>query len=193
MINGSSLVTRHLSEESHMDAYQLITSLRSVRRFDLSRPIDEAALRRILQAGRMSGSSKDSQPWWFIVVTDRAALQALSTAGDYARHLAGAALAIAIVFDPRFYRGEFDSGRTAQNMMLAAWNDGIGSCIASMHREDDAKAVVGVPPELRLQHIISFGYPLPVDQSIPVVQKRPRKPWDEIVMQERWTRTTRNE
>ena len=51
-------------------------------------------------------------------------------------------------------------------MMLAAWNDGIGSCIASMQREDDCKAVLGVPPELRLQHIISFGYPLPVDQSI---------------------------
>ena len=57
-----------------MDTYQTILSLRSVRQFDLSRPIDEAALQRILQAGRMSGSSKDSQPWWFIVVTDRETL-----------------------------------------------------------------------------------------------------------------------
>ena len=171
-----------------MDAYQAITSLRSVRQFDLGRPIDEAVLHRILQAGRMSGSSKDSQPWWFIVVRERATLQALSKTGDYAQHLAGAAFAVAIVFDPRFYRGEFDSGRTTQNMMLVAWNDGLGSCIASMHREDDCKAVLGVPPELRLQHIISFGYPLPVDQSIPVVPKRRRKPLGEIVMQEHWHR-----
>ena len=171
-----------------MDTYQTILSLRSVRQFDLSRPIEEAALHRVLQAGRMSGSSKDSQPWWFIVVKDRATLQALSRTGDYAQHLAGAAFAVAIVFDPRFYRGEFDSGRTAQNMMLAAWNDGLGACLASMHREDDCKAVLGVPPELRLQHIISFGYPLPVDQSIAVVQKRRRKPLEEIVMLERWSK-----
>ena len=128
-----------------MDTYQTILSLRSVRQFDLSRPVDEAALQRIVQAGRMSGSSKDSQPWWFIVITERETLAALSKTGDYAQHLAGAAFAIAILFDPKFYRGEFDSGRTAQNMMLAAWNEGLGSCIASMHREDDAKALLGVP------------------------------------------------
>jgi nitroreductase len=170
-----------------MDTYQTILSLRAVRQFDLSRPIEEAALQRILQAGRMSGSSKDSQPWWFIVVTDRSTLQALSKTGDYAQHLAGAACAIAIVFNPQFYRGEFDSGRAAQNMMLAASNDGLGSCIASMHREDDCKTVLGVPAELRLQHIISFGYPLPVDQSVPVAQKRRRKPLREIVKHERWS------
>jgi len=171
-----------------MDTYQTILSLRSVRQFDLSRPIDEAVLQRIVQAGRMSGSSKDSQPWWFIVVQDRERLKALSKTGDYAQHLAGAAFALAIVFDPKFYRGEFDSGRTAQNMMLAAWNEGIGSCLASMHREEDCKAVLGVPGELRLQHIISFGYPRPVDQSISAAPRRSRKPLDEIVMKERWSK-----
>lgn len=170
-----------------MDTYQTILSIRSVRQFDLSRPIEEVALRRILQAGRISGSSKDSQPWWFIVIRDRERLLAVAQTGNYAQHLAGAAFAIAIVFDPKFYRGEFDSGRTAQNMMLAAWNDGIGSCIASMHHEDDCKAVLGVPPEYRLQHIISFGYPLPVEQTIPAAPKRRRKPLDEIVLQERWS------
>ncbi len=101
-----------------MDAYQTIRSLRSVRQFDLAKPIDDEVLHRILQAGRMSGSSKDTQPWWFIVVKDRATLETLSKCGNFAQHLAGAPLAIAIVFDPQFYRGEFDSGRCAQNMML---------------------------------------------------------------------------
>jgi len=171
-----------------MDTYQTILSIRSVRQFDLSRPIEEAALHRILQAGRMSGSSKDSQPWWFIVIRDRDRLQAVAQTGNYAQHVAGAAFAVAIVFDPQFYRGEFDSGRTAQNMMLAAWNDGIGSCIASMHREDECKAVLGVPPEYRLQHIISFGFPLPVEQTIPAAPQRRRRPLEEIVMQERWSK-----
>jgi nitroreductase len=136
----------------------------------------------------MTGSSKDSQPWWFIVIKERDMLQALARTGDYAQHLAGAAFAIAIVFDPGFYRGEFDSGRAAQNMMLAAWNDGLGSCIASMHRADDCKTMLGVPLELRLQHIISFGYPLSVEQTIPAAPKRQRKLLDEIVMQERWSK-----
>jgi nitroreductase len=171
-----------------MDAYQTIISMRSVRQFDRTRPIDAEALHRILQAGRMSGSSKDTQPWWFIVVTERDTLIALSKCGNFAQHLAGAALAIAIVFDPQFYRGEFDSGRAAQNMMLAAWADGIGSCIASMHREDETRAVLGVPDQYRLQHIISFGYPQPVAQSIPAAPQRKRKPLAEVVMRERWQR-----
>jgi len=169
-----------------MDAYKTIISLRSVRQFDLSKPISDEVLHRILQAGRMSGSSKNTQPWWFIVVRERETLNALARCGDFAQHLAGATLAIAIVFDPQFYRGEFDSGRAAQNMMLAAWADGVGSCIASMHREDDTKAVLNVPKEYRLQHIISFGYPLPVDQSLPAVPRRGRKALTEIVKQEKW-------
>jgi nitroreductase len=169
-----------------MDAYQTIISLRSVRQFDRSQPIGDQSLHRILQAGRMSGSSKNTQPWWFIVVAGRDTLTTLSTCGDFAQHLTGATLAIAIVFDPQFYRGEFDSGRAAQNMMLAAWADGIGSCIASMHREADAKAVLGVPDRLRLEHILSFGYPAPAGQSTSTVKKRGRKPLAEIVMLEKW-------
>src|SRR5512135_628913 len=169
-----------------MDAYKSIISLRSIRHFDRSKPVDEQALHRILQAGRMSGSSKNSQPWWFIVIQDQTTLAALSKCGNSAQHLADATIAIAIVFDPQFYRGEFDSGRAAQNMMLAAWNDGIGSCLASMHSEDETRKVLNVPDELRLQHIISFGYPLPVEQTIAVAPRRSRRPLEEIVMQERW-------
>lgn len=169
-----------------MDTYKSIISLRSVRHFDRSKPIDDQVLHRILQAGRMSGSSKNSQPWWFIVIQDQATLEALSNCGDFAQHLAGATLAIAIVFDPQFYRGEFDSGRTAQNMLLAAWNDGIGSCIASMHREDDTKKVLNVPGEYRVQHILSFGYPQLREQSTSAVKKSGRKSMDEMVFQEKW-------
>lgn len=169
-----------------MDAYKSIISLRSIRHFDRSKPIDEQALRRILQAGRMSGSSKNSQPWWFIVIRDQTTLAELSKCGNYAQHLADATIAIAIVFDPQFYRGEFDSGRAAQNMMLAAWNDGLGSCIASMHYEDETKKVLNVPDEYRLQHIIAFGHPQEKNQSTPAVKRPGRKPLAEIVYQEKW-------
>jgi nitroreductase len=175
-----------------MDAYKKIVSLRSVRQFQ-DRPVPDGALYHILQAGRMSGSSKNTQPWWFIVIRDAGTRLRLSKCGDFASHLTGAPLAVAIVFDPQFYRGEFDTGRAAQNMMLAAWADGIGSCIASMHREDDARAALGVPKELRLQHILSFGYPVePPEATIEgkprerVLKRIGRKPMEEIVRYERW-------
>ena len=175
-----------------MDVYRTIVSLRSIRQFQ-DKPIPDDALHRILQAGRMSGSSKNTQPWTFVVVREAETRQALSKCGDFASHLIGAPLAIVVVFDPQFYRGEFDSGRAAQNMMLAAWADGIGSCIASMHREDDAKAVLGVPKELRLEHAISFGYPVPQpDTSIEgkprerVIKRTGRKPMEEIARHEKW-------
>jgi nitroreductase len=170
-----------------MGTYKTIISLRSVRQFQ-DRPVPEDELHRILQSGRMSGSSKNTQPWWFIVIREAATLTALSKCGDYASHLARAPLAIALVFDPQFYRGEFDSGRAVQNMMLSAWADGIGSCIASMHREDDAKAVLGVPKEMRLEHIISFGYPAEQDSGLRerATKRAGRKPMSEIVRQEKW-------
>jgi nitroreductase len=169
-----------------MDAYKSIISKRAVRQF-LDKPVPDDALHRILQAGRMSGSSKNTQPWTFVVTREPGTRLALSRCGDFASHLIGAPLAIAIVFDPQYYRGEFDSGRAAQNMMLAAWADGIGSCIASMHREDDAKAVLGVPGELRLEHVISFGYPSPQPEASKPAPGRPgRKTMEEIVRYEKW-------
>jgi nitroreductase len=171
-----------------MTPYTTIISHRAVREFQ-DRPIPDDALHRILQAGRMSGSSKNSQPWWFVVVRDADTRQRLSRCGDFAGHLVSAPLAIAIVFDPKFYRGEFDSGRAVQNMMLAAWADGIGSCIASMHREAEAKAVLGVPDEHRLQHVLSFGYPLsqPGAATDARTSKRSgRKPMETLVHYEKW-------
>ncbi len=170
-----------------MEAYKTIIKRRAVRDFE-DKDIPEDALHRILQAGRMSGSSKNSQPWTFIVIRERATREALAGCGDFAQHLVGAPLAVAIVFDPEYYRGEFDSGRAAQNMMLAAWADGIGSCIASMHREADAKAVLGVPEELRLQHVFSFGYP--VLESDGAIKRSSslggRKSMEDIIRQEKW-------
>jgi nitroreductase len=170
-----------------MDAYKSIITHRAVRDFQET-PIPEEALHRILQAGRMSGSSKNTQPWTFIVIRERATLEALSKCGNFAQHLLGAPLAIAIVFDPQYYRGEFDSGRAAQNMMLAAWAHGVGSCIASMHREEDARNVLGAPHTLRLQHVISFGYPIyeadgSIKRSSPL---RGRRAMEEIVRHEKW-------
>ncbi len=173
------------------DAYQTVRSLRSVRQF-VDASIPEDVLNRILQAGRWSGSSKNGQPWQFIVVRQREILEKLAGCGKFAGHLRGAALAIVIVTTPNYISG-FDAGRAAQNMMLAAWSEGIGSCIASMHDEACAKSALDVPADKQVQVAISFGYPDPAADT--TIDGKPRsavpgnigrRPLDELVFHEKY-------
>ncbi len=165
-----------------MDAYQAIKSLRSVRHF-LDKPISDEVLNRILEAGRWTGSAKNVQPWQFIVVRNRETLGRLAGCGQFASHLRGAALAIVIV-TPTNWSGTVDAGRAVQDLLLAAWDEGVGSCIASMHDADCARAVLDVPQDRQVV-AISFGYPQsdapqtiegrPRDQVLANVGRRPLK------------------
>jgi nitroreductase len=136
-----------------------LRSLRSVRRF-AAEPIPEEVLLDVLEVARWTGSSKNTQPWHLIVSRDRSVLQNLAKCGPYAGHLAGAAVGIALVMDDGNRR--FDEGRLAQNLMLAAWAHGVGSCIGSLYPEPNvrrAKELLGVPTSKWLHTAISFGYP----------------------------------
>ena len=173
-----------------MDAYQLMVSLRAVRHFS-SQPVPDDVIERILQAARWTGSAKNTQPWQFVVVRRREALQELAMFGRYASHLAGAAVGIVIVTPPGY--ALFDAGRVSQNMMLAAWADGVGSCIASFGEEANARARLGIPDGWQAHTAISFGYPqrdapqtiegLPREQVLASVGRRPLR---ELVHWEQW-------
>ncbi len=141
-----------------MDAYRCIVTKRDLRTF-ADRRLDTAAVTKILDAGRMSGSSRNRQPWHFVVVQDRSRLAQLAGFGRFAQHVATAGAAVALVIDDPSYA--FDAGRCAQNMMLAAWSMGIASCPATMHRAGDAAAFLGVPTGKILAVVLSFGYPHP--------------------------------
>lgn len=166
-----------------MDTFETIRTIRSVREFDTSRAVPEEIITRILDAGRLSGSSKNTQPWQFILIRDRAILIELSKGGDYAKHLAGANFGVALLTDAT-KRAEYDAGRCSQNMMLAAWSDGVGSCIASMHREQEANRILHTPDTYKLQQIISFGYPASTQARPP--RKGGRRSLTEILHHERW-------
>jgi nitroreductase len=160
---------------------------RAVREFK-DEPLPEEAVRAILNAGRRSQSSKNTQPWQFIAITDKATLKGLSECGDWAGHLAGAALGVAIVHaDPgEKFQLMFDIGQAAAYMQLAAWEMGIGSCLASIYRPDQARALLGFPTDLHLRIAISFGYPLSDAALIKPPRSGGRRPFDEIVHRERW-------
>ncbi len=174
-----------------MTVYECIRGMRAVRRF-ADRRVPEEILGRLLEAGRWAGSAKNRQPWHFIVVRDLALLGRLATCGQYASHLRGAALVVVIVTGAGRW-DDLDAGRCAQNMMLAAWAEGIGSCIASLHHEAKARAALGVPPEMKIQMALSFGYPTPgPDDTIEGLPKAQvlaslgRKPLEELVHHDRW-------
>jgi nitroreductase len=136
-----------------------------------------------LNAGRRAQSSKNTQPWHFIAITDRETLRQLSECGQYAGHLAGAALGVALVAE---VEDGFDLGQAAAYMQLAAWELGIGSCLASMWEPEKAKAILGVPEGLHFDIAISFGYPAEEQQRPSAVKPGGRRAFEEVVHRERW-------
>jgi nitroreductase len=164
-----------------MDAYRAVVDKRDQRVF-LDRPIPEETLRRILQGGRMTGSSKNAEPNRFVVVHERAQVAAIAALGPQARWVASAATVIVIV---QTGRHEYDAGRCAQNMMVVAWADGVGSCPAHV---DEAKlgALLGVPPGLHVNRLLAFGYVDPARPGIPKSVARRRRPLDELTHYNRW-------
>ena len=164
-----------------MDAYRAIVDKRDQRAF-LPRPIPEDSLRRILQAGRMTGSSKNSEPNRFVVVRDRARRAAIAGLGAWARWLAQAGAVIALV---QTERHEYDAGRCAQNMMVAAWADGIGSCPAHVP-EAALGELLAVPADLHVNRVIGFGYIDPERAAPPRSVARRRRPLEELTHWEGW-------
>jgi nitroreductase len=161
-----------------------------VRTFE-ARPLGADHLERILDAGRHAGSSKNLQRWDFIVVDDREHLRALSAVGPYAGHLAGAAVAVALVTPDPSAPGAalsilWDLGLAAQNMMLVAWELGIGSCPATVYEPVLARELLGYPEDRACEYILSFGYPAdPADLTRP---PRPggRRPLAGLIHLDRW-------
>ena len=165
--------------------FETVKAKRAVRDFK-PEPLPEDVVRRILDAGRLAGSAKNMQPWHFIAVQRRETLAALSECGTHAGHLKGAALGVALATPDPYYRltVPFDLGRTTQNMMLVAWELGVGSVMATMYRPDRAAAILGVPPGFVVPWCISFGYPAqPVDRP---ARKGGRHSADEVIHFEQW-------
>jgi nitroreductase len=136
--------------------YEAIRSLRVVRNFE-DRQISADDLEAILEAGRWTGSAKNRQNWAIIVVQDPEQLDRLAECGDFTTPLENAPTTLVPVRLPEGY--EWDMGRLAQNIMLAAAARGVGSCPVTFHREDDAKAVLGVPADHGARYGITLGYP----------------------------------
>jgi nitroreductase len=163
---------------------------RAVRAFT-DRPLADVDLEAILDAGRRSHSAKNRQRWAFIVVRDRALLAQLATLGPWCGHVAGAAAAVALVTpDPRAEGAPlsitWDLGGAAAQMMLVAWELGVGSCPATVYEADRARELLGYPADLHCEFMLSFGYPADPDIMSRSNRAGGRKLREELVHFERW-------
>jgi nitroreductase len=175
-----------------MDAYRAIVTKRDTREYT-DRPIPDEVLRRLVQAGRMAGSSKNTQPVRLIVIRDRGRLRELATCGKFSQPLLNAAAGIAVCCAPD--GSDFDAGRAAQNIMVAAWNEGVASCPTSMHDQDCARGKLGLPQDVedpntgrkgwRVVVVIALGYP-PEGARMSLGRKRLALP--EYAFAETWGR-----
>ena len=166
-----------------MDTFLCIASKRDQRAY-AERDLPADVRDRILDAGRIAGSAQNRQPLRFFVLESRDVLERVSQTVYVANNLLGARLAIALVARGR---PGFDAGRAAQNMMLAAWNEGVTSCPNGMPDPQEAAKALGLGEEESVVNVLSFGYPAePRDPDSRPAQewigRAKRKPRDEVVV-----------
>jgi nitroreductase len=169
-----------------MQTWDAIISRRNVRAFT-DQPVSAEHMDRILEAGRRAPSSRNLQPWDFVVATDRQQLQELSTVWVGAGHVAGAAVAVALIIGPAEepgHRDEFDLGQATMIMMLAAADLGIGSAHSAVGDQDLARQLLGLPADRTCAYLISLGYP--ADRPLAPIKRPNRRPFDELVHRGRW-------
>jgi nitroreductase len=171
-----------------METWDAIRARRNVRTY-LPDPVTPADLDRIAEAAWRAPSASNRQEWNFIVVTDRDQLQALSTVWQGARHIAGAAAAIALVV-PQYddERGKltsrYDLGQATYAMMLAAADLGIGTGHSSVGDQERAREILGVPEDRDVAYLIGLGHP--ADRPLKPIMKPNRLPFEEVVRHGHW-------
>ncbi len=164
-----------------MDAFLAIVSRREARTYD-GRPLLDDAKRRILEAGRLAGSSKNRQQRRFVVLTDA---ERVAPAVWSPENVRGAALLVAIVVSGKGPLG-LDAGRAAQNMLLAAHSEGVGSCPNGVSDTEAMAAAVGISEGEQVAIVLSFGYPVRASDperrtAAEWIERADRKPLGEVV------------
>ena len=164
-----------------MDVHEAIRTLRAVRAYQ-DRPVPKEVVRRVLEAGRLTASASNNQPWHFVVVVDRDTLRALAEAAPTGPYIADAAMAVVVTI-PHKTIAVSDASRAIQSMLLTAWGEGVGGTWAGGPSIlDPVKPLLGIPEELEVVALLPMGYPADrVGRG-----KKNRKPLAEIAHRERW-------
>ena len=163
-----------------MDVFEAVRTMQAVRQYQ-DRPVSEDVLRRVLEAGRLTASGMNAQPWHFIVVQDPETLRQLGVLAKTGPYIAGAPVAIAVAVD-RSRLAVSDASRAIHAMLLTAWSDGVGGNWVGFGGLDEVKPLLGIPEGLDLLAILPLGYPAAALGR----GKKERKPLAAIASRERY-------
>jgi nitroreductase len=138
--------------------FETVRTVLAVREFD-DKPIPDDLLRRIVEAGHLTASSMNLQPWHFVVVTSRESLRELGGMIGTGRYVASAGAAIVVAYERDSEYGVSDASRAIQSMILVAWAEGVGSNWTGFGGLDAVAVKVGVPDTYEVLAVVPFGYP----------------------------------
>ncbi len=163
---------------------EAITTLRAVRHF-MPNPVPRITIEEVINVARWTGSARNRQPWRFVAVTDPRMRAGLSRLGDYAMLLGRAPLVLVLLSeDNGFADTEFDLGRIAQSVCLAAQQRGLGSCVTTLHPDDNVLAaaeILDAPPGWLPRHAIALGYTDDDNQRSPTAIPVGRLPVEDLL------------
>ena len=164
------------------DVFDAVRTLLAVRSYQRT-PVPEPLVRRIVEAGRLTGSGMNGQPWHFIVIRDAETLRRLGDLAPSGPYVAEAPLAIVVATDKSRFSVS-DASRAIQSMLLTAWAEGVGSNWVGFGGLDRVKPLLDIPADLDVLAILPFGYPArPAGRG-----KKQRKPLREVAHLERYGR-----
>lgn len=163
-----------------MTVFESIRTLRAIRAYT-PEPVPDELVRQILEAGRLTGSSMNQQPWHFVVVREPATLAQLGALSPYGPYIAQASLAIVVAIDKSRF-GVSDASRAIQSMVLTAWEAGVGSNWVGFGGMTEVAELLGIPESVDVLAILPLGYPA----DPPRGGKKNRKPLGEVAHAERW-------
>jgi nitroreductase len=163
-----------------MEVFDAVRTVLAVRQFQ-EKPVPEAIVQQIVEAGHLTASSMNRQPWHFIIVEDKGTLRQLGALAKTGPYIVQAPLAIVVGMEHSPFAVS-DASRAIQSMILTAWEQGVGSNWVGFGNLKQVNPVLGMPEEIEILAIIPFGYP---QASIGKGQKK-RKPLGEVAHRERW-------
>jgi nitroreductase len=164
-----------------MDAFECVATKLDVREFS-TRHVSADVRLKVLDAARMAGTGMNTQHWRFILVQDKDALKRLAADSSTGAWVENAAFAVIVLTDPKYGFHLIDAGRAVQNMQIAAWNEGVVSCIFTGIKEDTLRRDFGIPKELQPAVAVGFGYPTRKLTG----RKKNRKPLEEVAFPEQY-------
>ncbi len=163
-----------------MEVFDAVRTVLAVRQYQ-DKPVPEPLVHQIVEAGHLTASSNNRQPWHFIVVEDKEMLRQLGALVQTGRYIAQAPLAIVVGMEHSPHAVS-DVSRAIQSMILTAWSQGVGSNWTGFDNLKHVNPVLGIPQEIEILAILPFGYPV---AALGKGRKR-RKPLGEVAHRERW-------